>query len=313
MDDIKLKKPSELNFRDYDSVHKHVNEQIQALGKTDISKKIRSYLLQYIGLLEEKANREYSKDIQKLIQKFSLKTKILGQEDYFSREIAILREQRTKLNQQLGNVENSREKKPIISALHRNFEKLKQIYIDQKQERRKIQDRIHENENILNIQFDERQKAFEQKKETRLKSIEELKERIRGIYEKDPYVKVPWKILPQGDYKSERIIEHFQKIQESDLSKKIDLERLILLNSLKPTRCYIGVDEFSGYIVFAFDSTKKFVFENPNSGNAIYIIDGNWQELSKLSKTELLTTKSVNVKRIIHKGNWFKRLKKYLF
>lgn len=121
MDDIKLKKPSELNFRDYDSIHKHVNEQIQALGKTDISKKIRSYLLQYIGLLEEKANREYSKDIQKLIQKFSLKTKILGQEDYFSREIAILREQRTKLNQQLDNVENSLRKKTYYQRIASKF------------------------------------------------------------------------------------------------------------------------------------------------------------------------------------------------
>jgi hypothetical protein len=55
-------------------------------------------------------------------------------------------------------------------------------------------------------------------------------------------------------------------------------------------------------------------FENPREGNAIYIVFGKWEEISKFSKSELLESKNDgrSFVRVIHIGDWKSRLKEKL-
>lgn len=53
------------------------------------------------------------------------------------------------------------------------------------------------------------------------------------------------------------------------------------------------------------------VFENIEYGNAIYILYDDWDEISKLSRIDLLSGRAgSNFDRIIHSGNWKRKYEK---
>jgi len=81
------------------------------------------------------------------------------------------------------------------------------------------------------------------------------------------------------------------------------------LLDLKPDRIYAGLDEFDGYLAYLFPGMDGAVLENPIEGNAVYVFDANWRELSKLSKMELLQQAKHKFRRIVHTGDWQNRLK----
>lgn len=118
-----------------------------------------------------------------------------------------------------------------------------------------------------------------------------------------------WRVLPPGEWTLDSVLRHYDHLQRLNPHIRYDTDRLQKLFSLHPSTCYIGLDEFDGYIVFAFTHTRKVVLECPVYGNAIYAIRDNWQGLSTCSKYELLTDYPTLVYRIIHTGDWFWRLK----
>ncbi len=118
-----------------------------------------------------------------------------------------------------------------------------------------------------------------------------------------------WDLLPQGEWRTEGLIKTFKGYGWS--KDEFDESRLTqIIKSLNPSICYIGKEKFQGYVVFGFDSTEKVVLECPKYGNAIYIIKGNWQEITKLSKWEARKLSQVTVIR--HSDSWFERLKQNL-
>jgi len=50
------------------------------------------------------------------------------------------------------------------------------------------------------------------------------------------------------------------------------------------------------------------VFENAEYGNAIYVMNQQWEALTKLSRTDLLNAIDSRVTRIIHTTGWETRL-----
>lgn len=82
--------------------------------------------------------------------------------------------------------------------------------------------------------------------------------------------------------------------------------------SLRPKECWVGSHEWNGYIVFIFAHTQKVLLECPIFGNAIYIIDSDWKLISRLTKQDLLWRSRKEVTRIVHKGEWFSRVKSEL-
>ena len=93
---------------------------------------------------------------------------------------------------------------------------------------------------------------------------------------------------------------------------RYERERIDKALSLRPEQYYVGTDEFEGYIILTFPHTSRALLECPVFGNAIYIITSDWKRLSRMTKQELLAHRSHEVTRIIHKGDWFGRVKREL-
>ena len=139
-----------------------------------------------------------------------------------------------------------------------------------------------------------------------------------GVYEsKTPYSEylqtlyVNWEILPPGEDE-----DNIRKIlagvdpQNRRLKEKL-IERYNFLRDLNPLNYIKGQNGFHRYFGAKF-SDDLIVFENLEYGNAIYIMFEDWEELSKKSRTELLSSKNHNFERIRHTKTWKARLSNYI-
>jgi hypothetical protein len=124
-----------------------------------------------------------------------------------------------------------------------------------------------------------------------------------------PAGRLPWRLLPPGELSVERLRHHYKALQHRNPHIRYDPERITKAYSLGPEQCYIGTDEFDGYVVFTFAGTDRTLLECPVYGNAIYVLGPDWRRLSKMSKHELLSRRPRGVNKIVHKGNWFGRAK----
>lgn len=79
--------------------------------------------------------------------------------------------------------------------------------------------------------------------------------------------------------------------------------------SLKPQNLIQGTSQFQRYFGAKF-AEDLVVFENVEYGNAIYLMFGNWEELSQKSRTELLSSGSTDFIRIPHTKTWKIRLRR---
>lgn len=86
-------------------------------------------------------------------------------------------------------------------------------------------------------------------------------------------------------------------------------QRLVDVHALGSNEIYLGKDEFDGYVVFIFLERGISVLESPYYRNATYVIWGPWQQLSRLTKSDLLSQHTGKVKWIIHKAHWLSNLK----
>lgn len=125
-----------------------------------------------------------------------------------------------------------------------------------------------------------------------------------------PTSRLSWRVLPPGELSVSNVLEHYGRLQRLNPHISYERDRITKAFSLRPNQCYVGSDEFEGYIVLTFAHTSRTLLECPVFGNAIYILDSEWKRLSKMTKQELLTHPSAN--RIIHRGDWFWRVKQEL-
>lgn len=65
----------------------------------------------------------------------------------------------------------------------------------------------------------------------------------------------------------------------------------------------MGQGGFNDYLLFGFPNKNIYVLESIRFGNATYVFDRNWEELSQLSKKEILDN-DLHVNRIIHIEGW---------
>lgn len=152
-------------------------------------------------------------------------------------------------------------------------------------------------------------------KKIRKMIIDKIDALIEDKFDKLPKLfakKLPWKFLPAGEWGLSDILSYCKEYKKANSYFDYDAKRLETLQLLKPTDCYVGEDDFRIYFIFCFDYTDKVILESPIRGNAMYVISGDWKEISKLSKWEIRQNYSSNVKRIIHKGEWIDRLREQL-
>ena len=123
--------------------------------------------------------------------------------------------------------------------------------------------------------------------------------------------KLSWKLLPGGKFDHVNITKHLQVMRAQYPQRTYDDSRINKVMGLNPSQAYLGCDEFDGYIVFLFKDCRHAVLECPWTGNALYLLEGDWIALSKMSKSELLNQHYKHARRIIHddSGNWFLKLK----
>lgn len=123
---------------------------------------------------------------------------------------------------------------------------------------------------------------------------------------------VNWEILPPGHWPIDESSISYIFAGKSE-KKRID-ERLFEASKLNPIEIIMGKNEFNEYLCYRYRNTDKILLESPYEGNAAYILEGNWELLSRKTKYELLNIYAEFCERIIHgqSGNWKYEIKRSL-
>jgi len=124
-------------------------------------------------------------------------------------------------------------------------------------------------------------------------------------------VALNWDIFPPGnrDEDIERIIRGLRNPNQNVVARIRD--RYDYLMSLGPIDCIQGLNGLRRYFGMRY-ADDLVVFENMYSGNAIYILFGNWVELSRMSRSEILNRPPDEYVRIEHRGQWQRTLRDVL-
>lgn len=122
-----------------------------------------------------------------------------------------------------------------------------------------------------------------------------------------------WTVLPQGKMPWSSLKKAVEKIiEETPKGKRSYLEhRLELINKYQPNFTAVGNAGFHGYIIMGFTNKNLFVLESPFYGNATYILENDWEELSKRTKAEIINANLCKY-RLIHKEGWDAEIKRLL-
>ena len=138
---------------------------------------------------------------------------------------------------------------------------------------------------------------------------------IDEIDNSDDYLKhlsVSWDIFPPWKKEDDiiRILSKYPSSQRTpELSKIIEKRREFLLSL--PSKNPIMIHGlWWAWWYFGLKITDEIVvFENIKYGNAIYILYKNWEELSKLTKKEILHRNEEEYERVVHWKYWEKKVK----
>ena len=122
-----------------------------------------------------------------------------------------------------------------------------------------------------------------------------------------------WKIFPRGEYPWEAVREIAQeRIQRQPIGNRpVIASRLEKITSHTPNFVAVGQGGFYDYIVFGFPAIGVFILESIKSGNATYVFDQNWEELSRMTKAEILNDQ-LQLDRIFHSPGWEIRINQIL-
>lgn len=118
---------------------------------------------------------------------------------------------------------------------------------------------------------------------------------------------VDWDLLPPGSREATTAVINTLRnptAQEKDVIR----ERMEYFETLNVQKYIRGKNQFSLYFGAILQS-GLVILENIRYGNAIYIFKRNWEEFSKLSRTELQNIQSKDIVRIIHSNNWKNNVK----
>lgn len=119
---------------------------------------------------------------------------------------------------------------------------------------------------------------------------------------------VKWEILRPGERITKEMLQRVIK-ENNQSNEKIYIRNIDKLMQNCDGNIAIGTQEFRGYIVFMHG--KYAILESLMPNNATYILQKNWQDVSKLTKTEVLS-KKIYIDRIYHYSTWENKIKKYL-
>lgn len=128
-----------------------------------------------------------------------------------------------------------------------------------------------------------------------------------------PTIRLDWDILPEGNYPWETIKTSIEGICRNSRKtrQQMMLRNCGVINDLKPDFRAYGRSGFRGYVVFGFTKKNLYILESIAPNNATYVFENQWEELSKLTKAEILNH-DLQKARIIHNSNWVSEFKKLM-
>ena len=106
-------------------------------------------------------------------------------------------------------------------------------------------------------------------------------------------IKLNWEILPKGKMPWEKRRKQISKFidRATGENKKVVNKRLKFINEYGPDFSAIGSGGFNKYIVFGFINKNIYVLESIEINNATYVLENDWETISKLTKAEILNQK----------------------
>ncbi len=126
----------------------------------------------------------------------------------------------------------------------------------------------------------------------------------------------PFELLPPGTWDMNDVIAHCRRAvarpNTTFQHHEIDPQRLEKIGYLRPSRCSVGKNGWQGYVLFEFSWTDRVVLECPLTGNATYVLSGNWNRMIGRTKEYLRTRYSKECTKVVHKGDWLSRIRKAL-
>lgn len=136
-------------------------------------------------------------------------------------------------------------------------------------------------------------------------------EKLKGQSKADevPVERFSFELLPPGSWGIEDVIAHYRREAHRLPTDLADRGRLEALKSLRPAKCYVGKELWSGYVVFEFSGSSRVVLEKPFKGNATYVLWGDWRRMVGHTKLDLRTRFPQNYTKIVHKGDWLGRIR----
>lgn len=113
-----------------------------------------------------------------------------------------------------------------------------------------------------------------------------------------------WVILPTGRRPWEESDSAIGKvIQNLSASSQIVVkDRLNSILRYKPEFTAFGQHGFNRYVVYGWDKKKLYLLESTEVDNATYVLKDEWENLSRLSKAEVLATNAHHARLVHHKG-----------
>lgn len=113
-----------------------------------------------------------------------------------------------------------------------------------------------------------------------------------------------WAFLPPGQQPFERVQEHIARVVARNPTvarAALERQRAIMLH--EPDGVYKGQGGFSDYFAYVFRDAGVALLESIKVGNALYVLDENWEEVARLTKAQILN-EQLHRERIVHKKGW---------
>ncbi|MCH7300661.1 hypothetical protein MBA34_16710 [Pseudomonas capeferrum] len=128
-----------------------------------------------------------------------------------------------------------------------------------------------------------------------------------------PTRQLQWEVLPKGKYPwskvSEIVAPYLVKLSQSE--KGVIEHRMREISKYEPDFIATGRSGYSGYFVYGFTSKRIYFLESRHLNNATYIFGDAWEELSSLSKEEIINGGHEH-SRVIHDKNWISKVRNFL-
>lgn len=115
-------------------------------------------------------------------------------------------------------------------------------------------------------------------------------------------------LLPAGS--ADRVLAHMARRRSVDpATLEVARERLQILDRLGHDGFIVGTGRFARYFGAKFGD-RLVVLENLEYGNALYLFEENREQLTQLSRTELIRRRDASVHRVPHLPGWQSAIRK---